>query len=289
GAYKLLSAVGYDPAEMVKTFTRLWRTMRYTVSTPPPYLLTHPTSPQRAEALQNLVKRHPVSAKPYSNEEFLRIRTRLVALYDPSDSAETKFLRQAKADPKDPYPLYGLALVKMRLSQFKESLGLLGKLESKWPQNPHIWREQGLCFLNLGDYEKAQTFFNRCLSRRPQDQESLLGLGQSYLRMGRLEAARQTLSQLVQRHPDDDQAQYDLGVTLGRMGKTGEASLHLGLAFKERGNLHMAQYHLDRAKRELAGRPELLKQADKSLENVQKEAERRRKKAREQEDSSRRP
>ena len=102
GAYKIISALGYHPKEMEKTFERMWREQMNTATTPPAYLLTHPTSPERMEALQNLVRRHPVRAKPYDNSEFLRIRTRIMALYDPEDSAYQNFARQHREKTKRP-------------------------------------------------------------------------------------------------------------------------------------------------------------------------------------------
>ncbi len=89
GAYKVLSAAGYHPKDMEKTFRRMWRNQRTTAPDVPTYLLTHPTSPQRMEAIQNLVRRHPASSSKYDNSNFLRIRARLIALYDPIDEPKT--------------------------------------------------------------------------------------------------------------------------------------------------------------------------------------------------------
>jgi len=268
GAYQIVTKLGYDPREMEKTFERLWREERNTSTTPPAYLLTHPTSPERMETLQNLVRRHPAQATSYENREFLRIRTRLVALYEPEDSAYQAFLRQNREKPAEPYPIYGLSLVEMRRGRFKEALAYLDRLAKKWPDRSFIWRAQGNCYLGLGEYTKAQDLLNRALAEKPDDLESLLALGQSYLRQGHLEPARHIFLRILSLNPQDSQAHYELGVTLGKMGRTAEASLHLGLSFKERGNQRLALFHLERAVRELKGQPELLRQAQAALDQI---------------------
>ena len=44
---------------------------------------THPTGPQRMEAMSNMTRTWRGKATNYDNSEFLRIQTRLIALYRP--------------------------------------------------------------------------------------------------------------------------------------------------------------------------------------------------------------
>ena len=271
GAFKLLEEICYPPQEMAETFMRLWREQRYTAATPPTYLLTHPTSPERMENIENLLRRNPVHCPTYDNHRFLKIRTRLMALYDPEQSAQTSLWRAHSENPKDPVPVYGLALLEMRRNQYERALKYLDQLPAPWQADLSVQRARGLSQLRLGNYSQARTTFNRVITRQPQDQEALTGLASCYLRDGDAAQAERVLRKVVKDHPDDDQAQYDLGVALGRLGRTGEASLHLGLAFKERGNLTSARFHLTRATTELAGQPALLEQAQKALDSLNKE------------------
>ncbi|KIX11544.1 M48 family metallopeptidase [Dethiosulfatarculus sandiegensis] len=269
GAYKVLTAAGYHPADMAKTFQRMWRTQRTTSPTPPTYLLTHPTSPERMEAIQNLVRRYPRPRMEYNNSDFLRIKTRLSALYSPEDEAESTFKAKLAKNPKDPYALYGQALLAMRGSNYKEGLSRLTMLEPLWQFNKeYLWRAQGICRLNLGDYEQAEKLLDKCLSKVPHDQEAQVALGQTYLRQNKYEDAIFVLARVVNKHPDDAQANYDLGMALGRQGKTAEAALHLGLAFKQGGKIRSARYHLERAVQGLNDQPELKKKAQKALDEI---------------------
>ena len=164
----------------------------------------------------------------------------------------------------------------MRRGHYKEALKHLADLDPIWPNSIFVWRTQGICYLGLGEYPKAQELLSRVLISTPQDQEALLKLGQSYLRQGDLEQARHSFSRLLLLNPKENQAQYDLGVTLGKMGRTAEASLYLGLAFKERGNRRTALYHLKRAVDGLKGKPELQKKAQAALDELTESGQKKR-------------
>ena len=269
GGYKAMTAAGYDPNEMAQTFAYMWRQQRYTTGEQPQYLLTHPTSQARLEALENLVRRHPPRAKPYDNTRFLVVRARLIALYEAEDRALSTFENSLTENPSDPYALYGMSLVEMRRSRFKEALSYLDRLDSQWKDKPVLMRAKGECNLLLGRYDQAVNLLERTLALKPDNQLAMLYLGQALLQKDDLQRASVVLGRLVEDHPGDAQAQYDLGVALGKMGNTAEASLHLGLSFKLRGNQRTALYHLKRAEKELAGRPELSKQAKKAIEEIE--------------------
>ncbi|MBU4604407.1 MAG: tetratricopeptide repeat protein, partial [Proteobacteria bacterium] len=100
------------------------------------------------------------------------------------------------------------------------------------------------------------------------DTDTMLALGQAYQRQGRLNDSAEMLRKLVAQDPENHAALYELGVSLGRLGQVGEASLYLGLAFIQRQNYRSAQYHLNRAVKNLADKPELQAKAQKALEQM---------------------
>lgn len=270
GAYKIITKKGYPPEEMEKSFARIYRETRNTTPDVPGYLRTHPTSPERMEILQNLVRRHPVKNLKYDNSEFLRIRTKLIALYDSEDTAQRKLMNQARNKDAEERDLarYGLGLLEMRLSHFERALKHLQLVGSKWAENPAVIRAQAICHLRLGQFDQAQSQLARVLARNPEDQEALIFMGQAYLQKEQAGQAQNYLRRALELNPDSEQAQYDLGVALGRLGKTAEASLYLGLAFKSRRNFKAARYHLERAVKGLADQPALLAKARKALNTL---------------------
>lgn len=270
GAFKIVSKAGYPPEEMEKSFARIYREQRHTMPDVPGYLRTHPTSPERMEVLQDLVRRHPTKNAAYNNSEFLRIRTKLIALYDNEDTAERKLMNQAKSSDTELRDLarYGMGLLEMRRSHFEKALKHLQLVGGKWANNQAVIRAQAICHLRLGQSEKAQSLLARVLARNPDDQEALISLGQAYLQKEQPGQAKEYLRRALNLNPESEQAQYDLGVALGRMGNTAEASLYLGLAFKSRRNYKAARYHLERAVKGLADQPQELAKARNALNGL---------------------
>ena len=270
GAFVILTKAGYPPEDMEKSFARIYREQRHTMPDVPGYLLTHPTSPERIETLRNLVRRHPTKNAVYDNSEFLRIRTRLIALYDSEDTAERKLLNQTKSKNISERDLarYGMGLLEMRRSHFERALKHLQLVGGKWKDSPAIIRAQAICQMRLGRFDQAESLLARVLARDPKDQEALLAMGQTYLQKEQPNQAQKYFRQALKLDPESEQAQYDLGVALGRMGRTAEASLYLGLAFKTRRNFRVARYHLERAAKDLTNRPELEAKARKALDEL---------------------
>lgn len=279
GGFKLMSQAGYDPAEMAATFRRLYREQRMMLGSVPTYLLTHPTSPQRLEVIDNLMRRHRGRYKPYGNRRFLVVRTRLAALYEPVHQAEEQFLQALQRDRNDHMALYGLALTRMRQGQYQKALNNLGHLARFWKNDPLLWRAQGLCHLYMGDYPQALDLLRRTLVYRPDDLTAQLGLGQGLVHEKKLDEAIHVLKKLVRGQPDNQRGQFELGVALGRAGRTAEASYHLGLSFLEQKNLRTAKYHLERAKRDLTD-PDLKQKVDEALAKLKKAEKRKAKKDR---------
>lgn len=282
--FKTMTAAGYPPQEMERSFQRMWKMESYLGGNAPVYLRTHPTSPQRVEAMANMTRQWHGKAIHYDNSEFLRIQTRLIALYDPEGQAEKTLKSRRLADPNSPYPLYGLGLLAMRQHQYESSLGFLERLGQLWPDNVYQIRAEGVCRLMMGQDAQAVTLLQRALVLKPGDIDTQLALGQAYQRQGRLNDSARVLRQLVAQDPENHAALYELGVSLGRLGQVGEASLYLGLAFMQRHNYRSARYHLNRAVNNLADKPDLRAKAEKALEQADDQARHQRKRQAQEEE-----
>ena len=245
--FKLMTGLGYPGQEMAKSFNRIWQVERIMGPEVPNYLRSHPTSPQRMERMEDMVRHGHAKIRPYDNTNFLVVKTRLIALYDNEDTAETTFQRQRRENPQDPMPLYGMALLEGRRNRYEQALAYLKAVEVKWPGKPYVLRAQANAYLRLGEPARAQGLLRQVLLASPQDQVALASLGQAYLQQDHLPEARQVFERLTQLDPKDAEAMYNLGLTLGKMGRANQASLYLGLSFLARGNIRSARYHLTKA------------------------------------------
>ncbi|MCB2193447.1 MAG: M48 family metalloprotease [Deltaproteobacteria bacterium] len=283
-AFKTVTSAGYPPQEMERSFQRIWKMENYLGGNAPVYLRTHPTGPQRMEAMANMTRTWHGKSIHYDNSAFLRIQTRLIALYDPEPQAEKVLSNRRMNDPNSPFPIYGLALLKMRRHQYETALQFLERLGQLWPDNIYQIRAEGVCRLLMGQNAKAEALLKRALAMKPGDDDTLLALGQAYQREGRLNDSAEVLQRLLAQDPTNHAALYELGVSKGRLGQVGEASLYLGLAFVQRHNYRSAQYHLNRAIKNLADKPELQDKAKKALEQMdQNDRQKRKRQAQEEE------
>ena len=246
--YKLMTGLGYDPAQMIEGFKKVYRLETMMAPQVATYLRTHPQSPARMDAIANLMRRNHPRVIPHSNADFLRIKTRLIALYSPVRQAEDDFIRQESQHPKDPMPHYGMALVMMRQFNYPKALQELEAMGPETAADPYFLREKATCYARMGRLDKAEPLFQRVLHQRPKDRATLKELGQVYLGRNNLAGAESIYRRLVDLDDRDDEAQYQLGVALGRDGRTGLASYYLGSAFVLRHNKRMARYHLEKAR-----------------------------------------
>lgn len=268
-AFKVMTAAGYPAGELEKSFQRIWRLESTLGGEVPTYLRTHPTGPERMETVANMVRQYGPQKGSFNNHQFLRIQTRLIALYDPEEEAKTALYRRAKENPRDPYPLYGLALWYQRRHENENALRFFKRLHDFWPQDSYLLRDEGICRLDMGQYPEAQKLLRQSLVLRPDDYEAQLALGRAYQQQGDLAQSEDIFRRLLTKEPRNARALYELGVTLGRMGQLGESSLYLGLSFQQRGRLPTARYHLSRAVSMLTNKPHLREKAQKALKEVE--------------------
>jgi predicted Zn-dependent protease len=268
--YKLITSLGYDPQEMVNGFKKIYRLETMMSPQVATYLRTHPQSPERMDAITNLMRRNPPKVTPHSNRDFRRIKTRLVALYNPIQQAEETFMRQASQEPHSPLPRYGMALVMLRQHNYPKALELLESLGEGFDDNPYVEREKAVCYLGMGRLDKAEPLFQAVLRKRPKDKSAMQDLGTIYLSQNRLTEAERTYQRMLKLDDDDPEAHYQLGVTLGRQGRTGLASYYLGTAFTQRHNMRMAKYHLNKARQSGELNYTQKKKVDELLKDMEK-------------------
>ncbi|MCA1989081.1 MAG: M48 family metalloprotease, partial [Desulfarculus sp.] len=247
GGFKLMTSLGYPGQAMAVSFNRIWQQERMLGADVPTYLRSHPNSPQRMERMNDLVRTVKSPPRPQDDSEFLRIKTRLIALYESEQTALTTFARLVKERPGDPLPIYGLALLETRRSRFDQAQEYLEVLKKRWPGSIHVKRLQAKVHLRRGEFAPARDLLESVIVSHPEDREALHSLGQTYLHLDQAAQACRIYERLLSLDPLDDQARYDLGVAYGKRGQEARASLHLGLAFLQRRNDRAARFHLNRA------------------------------------------
>lgn len=271
--YKIMTDAGYSGNEMAKTFNRMWKLEQQMGVNVPTYMRTHPQSPERMEAIENMARRDSRSGQGFDNSEFQMIKVRLIALYEAMDHAESNLKAMQRQNPKDPIPIYGLGLLEMRRRDYQKALDLFDKVLAAQPGTSWVQKEQGLCLVRLGKFREAQFVLDKALTQRPGDPAILFALGEAYMHSGDYSVAVHAFRRVLETIPDNVEARRMMGMALGRMGRHGEASYQLGMAFKTEGNMKTARYHFERAVRELNNDPNLKAEAQKELDEMDQQGE----------------
>ena len=268
--FLLMTKANFAGEGMVKSFGRLWQQERITGgSSIPDYLRTHPASAARMERMEAMLARRPQESIHTNNHEFLRIKTRLQALYSNSADAYDFFRSQVRQYPDSYLANYGLALVEIRQGNYAQAQSIMPKLYTLWPDGKSfVDKLQADIYSLSGDYSAAARIYQQVVTRRPADREALSGLAENQIRLNMFTDAIGNLDKVLHINPQDDEARYNLGMALGRLGRQDEASAQLGMAFFQRKNANAATYHLQRASQNLPEGSELREQAEQALERM---------------------
>jgi predicted Zn-dependent protease len=269
--FLLMTRSGYSGQGMIGSFNRLWQQERLTGGgNVPEYLRTHPASAARMERMESMLSRYPQGRISTENQEFLRIKTRLQALYLNLADAYDLFRSQVRQNPQSRLAQYGLALTEVRQGNYRQALEIVDRLYALWPRGrPFIDKIQASIHLRNGDFAAALKLYQQVVDVRPHDREALNGLGESQLNLNRFQDAAASLSASLRLEPHDDEVRYNLGLAWGKMGRQAEASAQLGMVFLQRRNDKSALYHLQSAQAKLSPGGELREQVEEALRRLE--------------------
>jgi predicted Zn-dependent protease len=239
----------------------------------PSYVQTHPAVEERMGYLDTWIQAHPEwrgKGRAKDSTEFQKVRTRLIALYEDTTTAERVLDAQRRKDGDDVLANYGKGLLLAREGRKDEAVETLKKVARLRPLDADIVRDLGKIYFQAGDYPKAIKTLKEALASHPEDPEGLLLVGRSQIETGDLEGALETLKGLVKTDPDYGSGMYYLGETYGKLGNLAEAHYHLGMYYKAEGQLRNARFHLARCLKlsgNDAARQQEIKEALKDLQD----------------------
>ena len=250
--FKYASLAGFDPSGLIRALTVIQKNSWMESNKIPPYMRTHPTSPERIANLESLLR--SFKACPSHNAETLRrkfpvFKTLVQAKTSDPDKMEQIFKRDLKEGRNVSLAHLGLGIVYKIKSEYSESAKHLKAALASMPSSVVIWRELGEVYQLTGHYQQAVPLFEGILAQRPDDRKATLLLAECYENLGQYDKAISLLKRLSFADKVAPEVYYHLGICHGRLKKLAFAHFYLGLYFKELGSLKKARFHFREARR----------------------------------------
>jgi len=273
-SYKYIRPSTFDSRAMIDALNKIQKGSWIGTGKTPPYLLTHPTGPERMSNLESLAGQD--SPLDLSQEAlYLRalwpaFKTIVMAIAKEPGDALKQFQDTLKSDPEAWLPHLGLGIVLMRESKYPEAIKTLNRAREKQPEFPPILRTLGEAYLMDGQQKKAMRVLDDALELDHGDKAALFLMGTLYEEQGKTDKALRIFKKLSYLEPVNNNVYYHLGVCYGRENQLALAHYNFGIFFKNSGRFQKAMFHFDKAKSMASGNTALLEKIRKETDGVEK-------------------
>jgi predicted Zn-dependent protease len=249
--FKYTDQSTFDPAGLIASLTKIEKNQWIGTDTIPPYLLTHPTGPERTSNLDIMLRDY--SKKPDSREAarfralwpFFKTIVRAKSV-EPRD-AERVFNRELEKNPDSGLAHFGLGLVMNEKSEYDLAIKHFQRALLAQPKSVPVLRSLGKSYQMKGQDAEAIAILEEALSIDPQDVSLAFLLAFSYQNLKKYEKAIRLYERLVAMNAASVQVFYNLGVSYGKEGKLALAHYNFGIYFKRLGKMGKAMFHFQKA------------------------------------------
>lgn len=275
--FKYMVDSGFSPAGMIKVLNALQRTPLGGSARVPPYLLTHPSGPERIANIEAMLTGYQAPpADPEAmrfRELFPLLKTILRAKHLEFSDAQRLFEAELKADPESATAHFGLGILwKERLEPVRAIEHLKLALRKQGNASP-VLRHLGEAYQMNGQDGEAIEVLDRAVDIRRQDKGALYLLGESYENLERYREAIKIFERLSYLEPVRDEVFHHLGMCYGRLGSLARAHYNFGIYFKRRGEAEEARFHFQKAKDLSADDPALRGRIEEAMGEIAEEPE----------------
>jgi predicted Zn-dependent protease len=237
-----------------------------------PYLLTHPLTRDRLNALEAHISRSKYSEKPFPiqyMEMHDRLRAKLKAFLDPP----SRTLRLFKESDTSVAARYARAIAYYRRPDLDKALPIMESLITEHPHDPFFLELKGQILFENGRAAEALAPYQDAVKIVPSAPLLRLQLARVQLEMNDptlLDPAIANLRAALQTEPRSLSVWRNLAIGYGRKGDMGMSALAQAEEAYIRGKKTDARYHAEKAKKLLpAGSPSALN-ADDILQATEK-------------------
>lgn len=250
--FTLLGKSGFDAYATVEIMKKLENGTLFSTNKIPPYLLTHPTGPERVAYLQAMLSRY-VQPSPSKEVKHFRamfpfFKTIVIAKSLDPDDAIKYFERQQIHEDKKSFSCLGIGIAYMRLANYTAAIKNLKQARKLNPDAIPILTTLSEAYEYYGQNLKALKLLQYAHTLNDEDDSVTFLLGKAYENMGEYEKAIRLFERLASFKPVNNDVYYNLGICYGRSKKLALAHYNFGLYFMNIYDTKKAEFHFKRAK-----------------------------------------
>jgi predicted Zn-dependent protease len=225
---------------------------------PPPYLLSHPLTSERVEAVRAHVEQSPFSNEPPRADletMFQRVRAKLIGYVDPLP----RVLKQYPDSDNSLEARYARSVAYFGAGQMQKAIDQVDSLLADYPGDPYFNELKGDILFKSGKVKGAVPFYQAAVDAEPDSALLLMSLGRVQKDTedpAMIKAAIDNLKRVVEIEPNNPGAWRNLGIAYGMNKQEPEASLALAESAITSGDRARARALAERAMKGLpAGSP----------------------------------
>ncbi|MBW1731510.1 MAG: M48 family metalloprotease [Deltaproteobacteria bacterium] len=271
--FKYATQAGFEPIGLLNALRIIQRHSWAQADRVPPYLLTHPTGPERIANLESMIQAYHPGIDTGKQAIKLRrlfpvFRTIVRAKCGDPDRMKEVFETELHKGTHCSLAHLGLGIVYKARSEYLEAIRHLRLALEQMPESVPICRELGEAYQLKGDDRLALPLFERILARRPDDRQTMLLLAISYENLEYYDRAIRLLKRLASYEKVSPNVFYHLGLCYGRLNKLALAHYYFGTYFKRLRKYQKARFHFREAKRLATNDRSLQDRIDKASKAV---------------------
>ncbi len=269
--FMLLAKSGFDAHATVEVMKKLENETLFSTNKIPPYLLTHPTGPERIAYLQSMLN-HYIQHPPSKEEKYFRamfpfFKTIVMAKSLNPDNVIKRLKRQDVRAGQKSLSYLGTGIAYMRLANYTAAIKNLEQARKLNPDTIPILTILSEAYEYYGQNLKALKVLQYARTLDDDDDSVTFLLGVAYENMGKYKKAIRLFERLASFRPVRNKVYYHLGICYGRRKKLALAHYNFGLYFMNLYDTQRARFHFKRAKA-LAKNNPVLQEKIKQQQNI---------------------
>ena len=277
-SHKYIKPSTFDSKAMISALQKIQKGSWMGTGKIPPYLLTHPTGPERMSNLESLsdtdIEQALCKEALYFRALFPVFQTVVIAICKEPKEAKHHFQESLEKNPQDWMSQLGLGIVYMRESKYKDAIAVLKKARERQPEFVTILRTLGEAYMMDGQNKRAMYVLEDAFDQDRGDTATLFLMGTLYEEEGKNDKALRIFKKLSYLKPVRKEVYYHLGICYGREKQLAEAHYNFGIFFKSTGRFQKAMFHFKKAESLASGNVVLKEKIQKETQQMEEMKER---------------